>query len=111
MIFRDRSGEPIPLDDWLSLCADDDYRFIRQTKVGDYLVSTVWLGIDLNMPVGVPLLFETLVYRGSSDVACYRWSSEREALAGHHELVSVISAAEGGVPDARAETKSILMGD
>lgn len=48
-------------------------------------VSTVFLGLDHAWGDGPPMLFETMVFGGSNDEYCERYSTWDEAEAGHKE--------------------------
>jgi hypothetical protein len=63
-------------------------RIVAKTKIGDVLVSTVFLGIDHNhFGIGPPLLFETLVFNGPLDGSMGRYSTWDQAFAGHQRWV------------------------
>lgn len=67
---------------------DLDYKRVAYTKVGDTQVSTVWLGTDLNLYGGKPLIFETMVFdKDDNYIEEERYSTEAEALKGHAKLV------------------------
>jgi hypothetical protein len=90
----------IGMDTWRVLFEDSDARLVRQSPVGPWLVSTIWLGIDrrYGMNSGPPLVFETLVFDGDSVVMIdrwrleFRWSYEREARIGHRDVASFAHA-------------------
>lgn len=74
----------VRLRHWDALENERKYTIIEQTTIGDYLISTVWLGLDHSFGYGPPLIFETMVFKGGeSDLDCERYSTEEEALAGH----------------------------
>jgi hypothetical protein len=88
--FYDRQGNPITLEEWMRLSGD---KIVRQDEVGDYFVSTVWLGINHNFhPIGPPLIFETMVFPSESwrDLECCRYSTEEEALEGHERMLNEV---------------------
>ena len=64
-------------------------RFIRRKFIGDYMVSTIFLGLDHNHFDGEPLLFETMVFKGDSmsELHCERCSTHRQALKQHKEVI------------------------
>ena len=72
-----------------------DARRVDQTQVGDYWVSTVFLGIDHNwLGGGKPLLFETMVFiserksaKDWGELDMDRYSTWKEAEEGHKEMV------------------------
>jgi hypothetical protein len=95
MILFRRDGSPYPEGEagtleWCRDHADDAVRVVRQDPLGDYLVSTVWIGVDMDhfALVGdrphLPLIFETMVFDADSEpLACQRWRTENDAIAGH----------------------------
>lgn len=76
----------------------DRYRLVRQTEVGDILVSTVFLGIDHSHSMsGTPILFETMVFGGpeSVDQQQIRYETWEQAEAGHASMVALVQAVTG----------------
>lgn len=83
--------EPVVCDDfmeWARFFDNIDNRRVLQADVGDWWVSTVFLGMDHRFGDGPPLLFETMIFprtggeRGE-DVYCERCSTYDEAEAQH----------------------------
>lgn len=59
----DRRGNLITMREWCGLWEmTGDYRILKQEYVGDYWISTVWLGLDHGFGLGAPLIFETMVF-------------------------------------------------
>lgn len=96
-LYFDREGKPIRLEEWADHMEDADYRRIGQTQVGEWRVSTVWIGLNGGfgvVPVGI---FETAVFRVSNgtrddrDEISKRYSTEAEALLGHDAVVAIVS--------------------
>lgn len=100
--FRDGSlavTEPIGSPKWTEqmsevnkLLGDIKYKRVVATNVGKYWISTVWLGTDMSFdlqPNHKPLIFETMVFKkgDSAGLDMERYSTEKEALAGHKALV------------------------
>lgn len=92
----DRSGNPISFRDYMRLLAyyqdHEEYKRVAETTVGDYWVSTVWLGLDhgLGHPHEPLQIFETMVFNQvteESDLECWRYPSETEAMVGHEKMV------------------------
>jgi len=70
-------------------------RTVGLDKVGDYRISTVFLTIDHSFGrSGPPLLYETMVFNdgdtGNLDLECERYSTRKEALAGHRVMVEKV---------------------
>lgn len=64
---------------------------IAEDSVGDYRVSTIFLGINHQFKYGDrPILYETIVFdKEGNDVLQHRYSTREEALTGHQELIEV----------------------
>ena len=90
--YFNRAGETLTLEGWCAL-GDAGYRIVKQEDVGDYLVSTVWLGLNHNYADGPPLIFETMVFgredagKSGDECFCERYSTEAQAVAGHSRVV------------------------
>jgi len=92
-----RGHEPVLCNDLILWATwfEDASRIVQQDQIGDYLVSTVFLGIDHNFGLtGThrPILFESMTFvreeadkRGVSG-GCNRYCTWGEALAGHLEI-------------------------
>lgn len=59
-----------------------------ETKNGN--VSTVCLGLNHQFDDGPPLLFETMVFRGTEDGDMERYSTYDQAIRGHKKMVDKI---------------------
>jgi len=89
-IYYDKNDQPIEGKDACLVWAeqfekDPKGRIVKQqtTWLG-FWVSTVWLGLDHNFGHGKPLIYETMVFRGSySDLDTRSYSTRREAAVGH----------------------------
>lgn len=97
--FYDRQGKPISLDEFAVLAEDLTYKRIRHDYIGDFMISTAWLGIDHNLASKGPIvIFETMIlttdsYKGGIEAFDYyqeRYSTEEEAKAGHEEAIQVV---------------------
>ncbi len=95
----DENRRPIPADvvTWGKWREIDENIRVGQTKVGEVLVSTVFLGIDHNfLGRGKPILFETLVFGGPLNDEMDRYRTWKEAELGHKEMVERVEAAAVG---------------
>src|SRR5262245_21922827 len=55
--------------EWGRRMEDIEYKRVAETTLGDYWISTVWLGIDHNwMRQGPPIIFETMIFDRSPEV-------------------------------------------
>ena len=72
-------------------------RRIAFDEIGDFLVSTVFLGLDHGLDGSTPLLFETIMFLDGKEVAMDRYATRAEALAGHARWVA--NASEKGGSD------------
>lgn len=92
----DYDGNPISLRQWCYLVESRE-RIIAQDHVGDYFLSTVWIGLDHSWGEGPPIIFETMLFKGAEgDMECWRYESWEQAVAGHrgtlHDLELIVSA-------------------
>jgi hypothetical protein len=113
-LWYDREGNPIetfdeqgnlliePMMRVNRMLADYDYKVVANTTVGDYKVSTVWLGLDHQFePDGPPLLFETMIFGAGNDAPydewIWRYPTEKEAFEAHCAIVKALQ--EGHEPE------------
>jgi hypothetical protein len=96
----DRSGNAISMRDWARLRAFDDlnghrYARVARDEIGDYVVSTVWVGLDTGLPTPYaparPLIFETMVFKDGQGDEQWRYMTETEARQGHAQRVQEVS--------------------
>jgi len=88
----DEDHRPVPTQDIAAWARQD--RRVALTVVGDYRVSTVFLGLDHGWGE-TPQWFETMVFglgsaRAQSD-GTWRYATWEEALIGHDVAVTLIS--------------------
>lgn len=62
----------------------------RDTKNIEIYISTVFLGLDYSYNSTVPILWETMVFGGPFDQQSVRYSSFKDALKGHNEIIDGI---------------------
>lgn len=86
--------------EWAKWFENYDYKVVIKTEVDEYTISTVWLGLDHNHFGGIPLIFETMVFRESDnwednawDHIQERYSTEEQAREGHNEIVKRVRDA------------------
>lgn len=77
---------PVSPIEWGQWFSDADLR-IRQTPVGPYWISTIFIGSAMGDKNDRPLIYETAVFRGQEEVGMYRSASRKEALAIHRDQV------------------------
>lgn len=88
----DDQHNPVLVDDlltWANWFEAAD-RHVALTELDGVKVSTVFLGIDHNLSYGAkqPILFETMIFGGEHDEACWRCSTWQEAEAQHERVVA-----------------------
>lgn len=97
----DDDHNPVPETDVLKWAQwfETFNRHVRSEMVGPYHVSTVFLGLDMNLFDGPPLLYETMVFRGIERVAldiqerCSTWD---EAVAQHDRVAELMRKTIAG---------------
>lgn len=103
--YYDRAGLPIPFDEWARLRSLPDYFRIAEDTIGNYWISTVWVGLVMNLTwTNAPIIFETMVFEGDADghdLDMLRYATEEEARQGHAEMVTLVRAT--AQPDPNLE--------
>lgn len=101
--YYNRQGEPITINEWVTIGGDPSLRLVEQTELPDgRFISTVWLGIDhrYDESEGEPLIFETMVFpstRDARELHCERYSTEEQARAGHARILAeCLNGQHGG---------------
>ena len=87
---------PVPVEDtetWGRWFNNIENRRVAQTEETNWVVSTVFLGIDHRFTnQGAPQFFETQVFGGDFHEQIWRYATWEEAEAGHKEVVALIKA-------------------
>jgi len=76
--------------EWAKDYEKQDRRIAEDTLSDGKWISTVFLGLNHNYSSGPPLMFETMVFPSKGnfeELDTRRYSTEKEALAGHKEMV------------------------
>lgn len=98
LIYYDREGNAMNLEEFTQKMQTkgEEYRIVKQEYIGRYWVSTVWLGINMNLfRQGPPQIFETMVFVDEAakieddplEGLQERYTTEQEALRGHQGAV------------------------
>ena len=91
-VLAEDGRTPVPCPDLLEWAAffEKVDRVVAKVTVGDYVLSTIFLGIVHGVGPNGPLLWETMIfYTGEGDDPLdisnreERWASYEEAVAGH----------------------------
>lgn len=87
----DENGNPQRTSDILEWgrFAETD-RHVAEDKIGDVRVSTVFLGLDHSYDGGPPVLWETMIFGGEHDQHQERYTSRKDAEAGHAKAVALV---------------------
>ena len=95
-IYFDRMGNPISVAKWAVLNEILYYKVIKQEDIGDFWVSTVWLGINHDFfNQGPPIIFETMIFPKKGKEIDYddrymdRYCTEEDAIAGHAKALEI----------------------
>jgi len=65
-------------------------RIVKQDKIGNTIISTVFLGLDHSFGGHEPLLFETMIFNRIHDDYQERYSSWDEAEIGHQKALLLV---------------------
>lgn len=91
----DENGEPVECDDRAQWGREyRKERHLGDDMVGEIRVSTVFLGLDHGWDGGPPVLWETMVFGGQSDMYQERYTSRADALAGHARILEAVKSGE-----------------
>lgn len=64
---------------------------VKQEYIDDFYISTVFLGLDYSMDrSGIPVLFETMIFKKEEDVYQERYTSYDDAVEGHQKAVDLV---------------------
>ena len=90
--LKGRTVEECTQEEWADRHRNRDTRIIAQERIGDYFLSTVFLGMDHGYGIGQPVLFETMVFAKNDDFEDFedyqdRYCTYEEAEAGHEAAV------------------------
>jgi hypothetical protein len=90
-MYFDREGQPLELMQWALTFEDRSYRVVCQTRLSDYFISTVWIGLTNSfngLPVGT---FETAIFKGPEMLDdLFRHDSQGEAVRWHLWVCSMV---------------------
>ena len=84
------------LHEWGRMFDTPDARTVAKDEIGQWSVSTVFLGVDHRMgEPGPPLLFETMIFsahdpRHENDESTWRYSTWEQAEDGHRRVSDAI---------------------
>jgi hypothetical protein len=94
LLDKDKKPYQVSLQESYKVYKDPDMKITKQDKIGDILVSTVFLsmdhGRDKNQP---PVLWETMIFGGEHDLYQERYSSHEDALAGHQRALDLVNSS------------------
>ena len=88
----DRDGNHISFARYLELAAVPGYRILARDHVGDVMVSTVWLGLDIHPNDEERVLFESMVFGGPMHGERWLYATDQEARAGHESMLLLLGA-------------------
>lgn len=95
VLGKNNTPEQVPDVETWSKLIEKQNRVVKQEKIGDVFVSTVFLGININKdPNETPLLFETMIFGGEHDDFQQRYTTWRTALNGHKKAVELVKTAD-----------------
>ena len=88
----DEQGNPVPEPDLLKWgrWLETTKRHIAKDQVGGVQISTVFLGIDHSFGSRPPIFWETMIFGGPHDQYQERYSTRKEAEAGHQKALNLV---------------------
>jgi hypothetical protein len=82
------------LEEWAQAFEGAERCVARTEAAPGIIVSTVFLGIDHSFGHGVPLVFETMIFRNGQGDEMWRYSTWEEAEAGHEAAVKLAASCD-----------------
>jgi hypothetical protein len=64
---------------------------VKQEHIGDIFISTVFLGLNHAWKSDIPVLWETMIFRGDHDQYQERYTSYEDALKGHQIALNLVN--------------------
>lgn len=86
ILSPDREPVPCNYHAWEEWFADPKNRKVAQSQIHGFVVSTIFLGLNLFL-VDAPRLYETKVFRHQEELVSRRYVTWDEAIAGHNRIV------------------------
>jgi hypothetical protein len=110
-MYYDRAGSVITEDTWKAYWADEQYRMLARTDVGEWTVAAWWAGVDGDGNGGDRVFRTALLVPprqagyGSPLLQEWRHASAELAMAHHNDLVARLHSDDLAAP-ANAEPTS-----
>ena len=98
-VLKNRVAVPVSIMEWSewhsSVRQHSAEWIVGKTQLHNAEVSTVFLGLDHGHNEERPMVFETLVFGGAMDGDMERYSTWKEAEAGHWKMVDLVGRQKG----------------
>jgi len=78
----------IEASEWME--NNPERKAVKQDKIGDVFISTVFLGLNHAWNSDIPVLWETMIFGGEHDQYQDRYTSYEDALEGHKKALDLI---------------------
>jgi hypothetical protein len=76
---------------WTEQSYANGEHWVARDRIGGVSISTIFLGMDHNfVPGELPILFETMIFRGGASDETFRCGTWEEAEAQHVEAVAMV---------------------
>ena len=98
-LWEARSKPELAIEAEIPNADDERWWRLAHTEVelrdGETLeISTVWLGLNRQYGEGPPLIFETVAFREEESGLVERYSTRKDAVAGHERTVRFVAAMQ-----------------
>lgn len=94
LLDENKKPYEVSLQESYKIYDDPNMKITKQDKIGDILVSTVFLGMDHSYEKqGNPILWETMIFGGEHDLYQERYSSHEDALIGHQRALDLVNSS------------------
>jgi hypothetical protein len=94
LYILDENNKPIrstivDCGEWLN--KNPERKAVKQERIGDIFISTVFLGLDHALNSNIPVLWETMIFGGEHDQYQERYTSYEDALEGHQTALNLVN--------------------
>ncbi len=94
-LYKLDGKKPVPcsFEEYITFMKSATHRIIEQTQIGDWLISTVFTGMDHAFGQGEKRLFETTVFGLPNDTRpCWYFSTWNQAIRKHRKLAVMLES-------------------
>lgn len=101
LLDENKDPYPVSVEEGMKLQDDIDMKIVKQDKIGNVFISTVFLGLDHSLESNLPILFETMIFNGKHDQYQMRYATYKQAQQGHEDALNLVKESLKRIKDDR----------